>query len=318
MRRSVFISNATLAGTIALGIPHLAQAQTLTKLTLASAPNADLIATLWGLETGAFRKVGLDVSLQKANSGSAVAAAVAGGAVDLGKSSLLSLLTGRSKGFPFILVAPSGLFTTDVPATTGIIVAKDSPLKTGADCAGKTVGVAGLNDLTSIATQAWVDQTGGDSKALKFLEVTNSAIPEAVASGRIDMGTVTDPIYGLALTMGKVRTLGTPLSSISRRFMQAAYFTTADGLAKNRAAITAFRRVIVEMSTYANDHPEMMAPVIAKYTGIDPKVMAQQTYQPCATSLDAKLIQPLVDKAISYKVVSAGFDLHAMIDPAAI
>ena len=58
MKRTAF-----LAGTAAL--PLAASAQSLTQITVASAPNDDLIGVLWGIESGAFRKAGLDVSLQK-------------------------------------------------------------------------------------------------------------------------------------------------------------------------------------------------------------------------------------------------------------
>lgn len=311
MRRSAFFA----ASAAPFALPLAARAQTLAKIRVASAPNDDLIASLWALETGAFRKAGLDVDLQKSNSGSAVAAAVAGGAVDVGKSSLVSLLAGRAKGFPFVIVAPSGLFTAETPFTAGIMVALDSPIKTGADCNGKIVGVAGLNDMTSIATQAWIDQNGGDSKTLKFIEVPTSAIPESIAAGRIDLGTVPNPTFGMAVTTGKVRALCAPLLAIGKRFMQAGYFSTADYAAKNRPMLAAFRKVIGETGAYANAHQTQMIPLISKFTGIDQKVLAQQPHQLCATTLDVKLIQPIVDVAIAYKAIPPGFDARQMFDP---
>jgi NitT/TauT family transport system substrate-binding protein len=291
-----------------------AHAQPLTKLRIASAPNDDLIGVLWGLETGAFRKAGLDVEVQKANSGAAVSAAVAGGAIELGKASIISLLAGRAKGIPFVLVAPAGMFTVAYPMTAGMIGAKDSTIKTGADCSGKVVGVAGLNDLTALATMAWVDKNGGDARSLKFLEVPGSSIGEAIASGRIDLGTLANPSFGSALSSGKVRLVAPVLTAVGSTFLIAGYFAHAEYVERNRATLTRFRAVVNEMSAYANAHRQQMLAITAKFTGVDVSVLTQQTPQFLGTSLEGPLVAPVIDLAIRYKAVPAAFDIKQMID----
>lgn len=306
MKRAGFLAAAAL-------LPVTARAQTLTQITVASAPNDDLIAMMWGIESGAFRKAGLDVVLQKASSGSAVAAAVAGGAVNIGKSSLVSLLAGRSKGFPYVLVAPAGIYSGDDP-TSGIIVATTSTLKTGKDCNGKIMGVGALGDLTALGAMAWVDANGGDSKTLRYVELPASAIAAAVEAGRIDAGTMPNPQFGLALMSGKVRLLANANTAIAHRFLQAAYFATTDYVAKNKGIVEAFRRVIDESGAYANAHRDQMVPVISKFTGVEPAAILSQPQQIVATSLDIRLIQPLADAAMKYNIVLPGFDPRTMID----
>jgi NitT/TauT family transport system substrate-binding protein len=307
MKRTVFI-----AGTAAL-LPLAARAQNLTQISVASAPNDDLAGLLWALETGAFRKAGLDVEIQKANSGSAVAAAVAGGAVNIGKSSLVSLLAGRSKGIEFVLVAPAGIYSGDAP-TAGLIAATNSTIKTGKDCNGKIMGVGALNDLTALGTMSWVDATGGDWKSLRYLELPASAMAAAVAAGRVAAGTLPNPQFGQALASGSVRLVAYPNTAIARRFLQAGFFATADYIAKNKAAVATFRRVIDEASVYCNDHRAELVPVISKFTGVEPATILSMPQQILATSLDIRLIQPLVDAAIKFNFVPAGFDGKAMID----
>ena len=175
-----------------------------------------------------------------------------------------------------------------------------------------------LNDLTSLSTQAWVDQNGGDSKTLHFLEIPPSAIGDAVAAGRIDGGTLPNPGMGQAVESGKARLLAPVVSSIAKRFSQAAFFSMSDYVARNKTAVAAFRRVVNEAGAYANDHHEQMIPVLSKFTGIEAKVIAAQPQQLVGTSLDVKLIQPLIDTAATYKAIPSGFDARAMIDPAAL
>jgi ABC-type nitrate/sulfonate/bicarbonate transport system substrate-binding protein len=309
MKRSAFLASSAAA------LPLVATGQTLTPITVASAPNDDLAGLLWALETGAFRKAGLDVVVQKANSGSAVAAAVAGGAVNIGKSSLVSLLNGRSKGVAFVLVAPAGIYSSDAP-TAGLIAASNSPLKTGKDCNGKIMGVGALNDLTALGTMAWVDQTGGDWKSLRYVELPASAMAAAVEAGRVDAGTLPNPQFGQALASGRVRLIAYDNTAIARRFLQAGFFATADYIAKNKATIATFRRIIDEASAFCNDHRDQLVPVISKFTGVEPATILALPQQILATSLDIRLIQPLVDAAIKFNFVPSGFDANAMIDAA--
>lgn len=306
MRRSAFLAAAA-------AVPLAAGAQNLTRVTVASAPNDDLAGLLWAIDSGAFRKAGLDVVVQKASSGSAVAAAVAGAAVNIGKSSLVSLLTGRSKGVEFVLVAPAGIYNGDAP-TAGMITALNSPLRTGKDCNGKIMGVGALHDLTQLGAMAWVDANGGDWKSLRYVELPATAMAAAVEAGRVDAGTLPNPQFGEALASGRVRLLAYPNTAIANRFLQAGFFATADYISKNKETVATFRRVVDDASAYANDHRDQLVPVISKFTGVEPATILAAPQQILATSLDIRLIQPLVDAAIKFNFVPAGFEAKSMID----
>src|SRR5471030_2513597 len=58
----------------------------LTPLRVASAADEDILGTVWAMQHGIFAKNGLEVDLRPSNSGAAVAAAVVGGSIDIGKS----------------------------------------------------------------------------------------------------------------------------------------------------------------------------------------------------------------------------------------
>src|ERR1700722_11819582 len=121
LSRSMFLA----LGSAAIATrPAAAQAPALRHLTVASAQDADAVACLYAQEAGLFRKAGLDVTLTPNASGSAIASAVIGGAVDIGKSSLTALITAYSKGIAIVLVAPSALYNVDSPVT-GTIVRAD-------------------------------------------------------------------------------------------------------------------------------------------------------------------------------------------------
>jgi NitT/TauT family transport system substrate-binding protein len=307
MRRNAFLAS----GAAFTALPRPAASQPLPSIRVASAPDEDIIAALWGVESGAFRKAGLDVAVQKANSGSAVAAAVVGGSIEIGKSSLVSLVTAHVKGLPFVLVAPGGVYEASAP-TVGMLVGKDSSAKTASDLNGKTFSASSLGDQNSIAMQAWMDQHGGDSKTVKFVELPSAAAPDALAAGRVDAAVVGNPILSEALASGKCRLFARAFDAIAPRFQYAAYFCTADYGAKNRDTVLRFRRVIAESGAFANAHHQETIGAISRFTGIPAAVIASMTRTVVGTTLDPKMMQPVIDLAARYKIIGSTFEARTM------
>jgi NitT/TauT family transport system substrate-binding protein len=292
--------------------PLRVSSQQLTPLTIAGVPEESIAPALYAAQNGAFRRAGLDVTIQSQSSGSAIAAGVAGGTYGIGKSSLVSLITAKSKGLPFVLVAGGGLYNAKNP-NTAIVVRADSPIKTAADLNGKTLAVSALNGIYTLSTRAWMDANGGDSTTLHEVELPIGAVAEAVVSGRIASGALIDPELAEALAAGKVRVLTYNYTAIAPLFMYAGWFCTADYLVKNHATVAAFARAMREAATYVNAHPLETIPLLAKFTANDPERIAKMHHSAYATTLDPKLIQPVIDLCARYKNIPASFDATTMI-----
>src|SRR6185312_543873 len=150
MRLMVFA--AVLIAACAFGL-SASQAQTTPKIRVATTP-IDLGAeALYAAELGLFKKAGLDVDLGVLTNGTAVAAAVSGGSIDIGQSNLVALADAHGKGFPFVVVAPAGYYSSKAP-TTIMITAANSPIKTAKDLDGKVVTVVALRDITQVGASS--------------------------------------------------------------------------------------------------------------------------------------------------------------------
>ena len=183
MRRKHFVAGAA-AFTVSA---NAARAQDLIAIHLATPTNDTSTPAVYAIKAGLFRKAGLLADIAGMSSGAAASAAVVGGSAQFGLSSLVTIIGAHVKGVPFTLVAAGGLITSGVPYAQAI-VKKDSPIKTGRDLNGKTFAVPALKDLNTIAAQAWIDQNGGDSRTVKFIELPSSAFVPALEDGRIDAG----------------------------------------------------------------------------------------------------------------------------------
>jgi NitT/TauT family transport system substrate-binding protein len=292
--------------------PAAAQAPALRHLTVGSAQDSDAAACLYAQEAGLFRKAGLDVTLIPNASGSAIASAVIGGAVDIGKSSLTALITAYSKGIPIVLVAPSALYNVESPVT-GTIVRSDSPLRSPRELNGKTVAVQSVRGSLQLATMAWVDQNGGDSSTIRFLELPPPAGLIALDSGRVDAVTLANPYLTQAVSEKKARVLGWSSEAIAKRFLLTAYFTTKDFAAKNPDAVAHFAQAMAASAAYLNAHQAETVNLVARFTGALPEVIARIPRETFATALDPRDVQPYIDASVKYKFIPERIDAAALI-----
>jgi NitT/TauT family transport system substrate-binding protein len=293
-----------------------AQSSALTVIRLGSSADDQISPVLYAMRTGMFERAGLKIEMTKMNSGAAVAAAVASGALDFGKSSILGLVIGHSKGVPFTIVAPAGLWASKPEG--GLIVRSDSTIHTAKDFAGKTVSAAAVVDINTLAMQAWLDQNGADPKAVKFVELPTLEAPVALAAGRVDGATLFNPAYAKAMADGKSRLVAPIFNAIAKRFLLGTWFTTTDYVQKNRGIVERFSRVVAEASAYAGAHPDDTLDDIVAFTGIDKSLivhMQRSTQTPVANAAD---LQPVIDVAVKYGVIDKSFPATELISDAAL
>ncbi len=304
-RTALALGSAFVASSTSLG------AQTLTTMTAGAVPEESVTPALWAQSSGMFRRAGLDVSVESQGSGTAIAAGVAGGSYAVGKSSLSSLISAHARGLPFVLIAGGSLYDSKNPYSN-LCVKANSPLKTAAELNGKTIASPALNDVTTVATKAWIDQHGGDSSTVKILEFPFAAIGDALAAGRVDAGFIADPILQQAIDAGKVRIFAHAFDAIALQFMVTGWFVTADYATKNRTAVVAFNHVMNDAATYIEGHPSDAVAALAKFGGVDPAVIAK-SHRLAYAALDPKFVQPVIDLYVKYKVIPATFDAKELI-----
>ncbi len=301
-RRAVLASGAAFLTLRATG-----RAAGLTAVRAGGVPEDSITPALWAAQSGLFRRNGLDVDIQAQRSGSATASAVLGGTYDIGKSSLPSIIIAHTKGIPFVLIAPGGLYESTNPIIA-LLVRSDSPFKTGADLNGKTIAVSSLSDMYVIATRAWVDAHGGDSSTLKLIEMPISAVAPALEQGRIDAGCSIEPELHAAVAEGKVKALCAPCDAIAPSYLYSGWFTTAEYAAKNKATVDAFAKSIGEANGHFNRHHAESDDALFKFSAVPLESIKKMRRVNDAQTLDAKQIQPLIDAAAKTKVIAKSFD----------
>lgn len=246
--------------------------------------------------------------------GAAIAAAVSGGSLDMGKSNMLQLIAAHVRGLPFTLVAPA-VMTGAADRGVGLIVSASSPIRSGRDLNGQTVGATSLVTIELIATRAWIDKNGGDSRTVHFVEVPPAQSVAAIEQGRIVAATILEPTLTQAVGSGKVKILAYPYGAIAPRFDGAAWFTTVDYAQKHPDVVDRFVRVVHDANVYVSGHESETVPLIAKYTGIEPSVLARMKHPERPAYLSPATIQPLIEAAVRYGFIPKSFPAQEMFSP---
>jgi NitT/TauT family transport system substrate-binding protein len=213
-----------------------------------------------------------------------------------------------------VIIAPSVVFTPDKP-TSALIVRKDSTLVPGKDFNGKTLGVASLVDARVISIKAWIDQNGGDSKSLKFIEVPVSLVLGALDAGRIDATVVSNTQLGDAMQSGSFKNLGEPNTAIGKRYIVNTWYTTRAFLAQNPDVVRRFRASLLPAAIYANAHPDEMTSYLAPFVKIEEAKLKKMTHSVIATQLMPDEYQPVIDAAAKYGFIDKAFPAKDFLLP---
>lgn len=300
---------AAVAGAAASPARAFAQQQNV-KLRVAGIPIDVGGAAYYAQDMGFFAKYGIDAEVVTLANGAAVAAAVAGNALDVGDGNSIAIATAHEHGIPFKLIAPSGAYSKDDPVD-GLLVASASPINGGRDLNGKTIAVNALKNIAEIYTRAWIDKNGGDSSTCQFLELGFPEMGAAVLSGRVAAAAVEEPFLTAALGNPGLRQISSPGTAIAPVWIEGGYFVTASFAQAHPDAIRRVAQAIRDANDWADKNLTASLAILSKYSKTTATPKHRCYYPP---RLDAAQLQPLIDAAAHYGVLK-GFPAKDLIIP---
>jgi NitT/TauT family transport system substrate-binding protein len=271
-------------------------------IRLAAGPDDPSMPLIYASQSGMFARAGLNVDLQRLPGAAAIAAAMAGGSVDIGKGATMSVITAYAKGLPFTIIGNISEYSSGDP-DIALIALTSSGITGPKDFAGKVLADVSLTDQNSVATFAWLDQHGVDHTTLKFVEIPASAAVAAMDAGRIVGSTVYEPVLSAALATGRVKIVGYPYDAIGKRFSSALLFAPRAWADEHKDLVQRFLRVVGEACTYVSAHETEMGPISAAFGGVDAAQVAKMKHTGRTVAIGPADLQPVIDTAVKYKVI---------------
>jgi NitT/TauT family transport system substrate-binding protein len=293
---------AAIGAASVFGLPLAARAQT--------APGADIsigvvlaepyMQPYYADNLGFFKKAGLNPNIQVFPNASITLQAVVGNALDIGTANLIQLASAFNRGVDVTIVAAGGMFTSD-QTTIPLCVAKNSAIQTAKDLEGQTVSVTNLAGTEGLAVSEWLKAGGADPQRVKIFEIPFAQVGPALARGTVAAGLLGEPFS--SQYAAEVRTIGYPYAAIAPAFYTGVWVARRSYLATHGPVARKLVATIYETARWANTHRADAAELFAKMSKRDLSSLLSQTRIPFGTALETRYAQPLLDKALAYKLL---------------
>ena len=283
-----------------LSVPGVVRAQSGPAIRLGGSATDLYVEPFIALDGEFFAKAGLNVEVMALANGGAIAAAIAGGALDAGLADAIQVANGVNRGLPFAFFAGSGLYSSDAPILA-LCVAKNGPVKGAKDLDGQTVAIVALKSITEAAVREWLRANGADLTKIKFLEMPYGEMASALGRGTVGAAFIGEPF--LSAAKNDVRLLGRSYDAVAPSFYISCWFGSREWIGRNPEVVRKLTRAIYDAARWANGHHNETASILAKYSKLDVEKIRAMNRTRYATSLEPKLMQPVLDIALRYQLI---------------
>src|SRR5262245_60399299 len=263
----------------------------------------DVAPIYLGKEKGFFGSRNISLTLTPAQGGAVIVPGVASGQYQFGFSNVTSLMLAASRGLGIKVVcygvASTGLDGKDFG---GVVVKGDTPIRTAADLAGRSVAVNTLKNIGDTTVKASVRKAGGDPNAVRFVEMPLPEMGPALTSGRVDAAWVVEPFLTGALNQG-ARIVASNFVDAAPDLTVAVYFTSTQLIQQNADLVRRFTEAMQESLKYADEHPDEARAILSTYTQIPPDVAAKLVLPKWPPDINRQSVQALADLAVGDKLL---------------
>lgn len=290
---------ALLAAGTAAAVPRTARAQT-TTIRIGWVPTDVAAQAYYGKELGFFSRAGIEAELSLFTNSQSISNAAAAGAIDAGSADMIQMANGYLHGVPFAFFAGAALYNSTAP-TLELRVMKDSPYKRATDLEGQTVAVIALNSISSLSVQEWLRVNGADIAKVKIFEAPFPTMLPGLERGTIAAALISEPF--LTASGPTTRLLARTYDTVGKQFYITAWFTSRDWLRRDPDLARRFTSAIYETARWTNAHHPESAAILAQVTKLPLENIKAMRRASFATSLDPKLMQPVLDIGARYKAI---------------
>jgi NitT/TauT family transport system substrate-binding protein len=287
--RSTFLGTVPLLG---LAAASAASAQSTAVIRVGAVPVDGFAEAYYARDMGFFQKAGLNVDITTFTNGSGATTAMAGGAIDVGISTVNAIANAVIHGIPYIYIAGGSLYASSAPAAV-LAVAKDSTFKSPADLIGKTVAISAFKDGTHLAMAAYLTKAGVDVASVNFIEMPYPLMAAAVQRGTVGAAVLVEPF--VAFAANDVRVVAKPLDALAPEFLLAGWFTTTTWLNANKDLARRFVAVMYETARWANANHDKSGALLQKYSKVDDATVARMARAVYAETLTAAQLDPTLE-----------------------
>jgi ABC-type nitrate/sulfonate/bicarbonate transport system substrate-binding protein len=264
-------------------------------------------------EKGYFDEAGLSVEIVEGADPSANLAQTVSGQADITTASWGVMTTATAKGMPVKVVSGNGVVDPSAD-NSGIIIPKNSPIKTVADLKGKNVGVNGVNTGGDIPMLQAAKAAGIDPKSLTEIAIPYAGMQAALEQGTVDAVFTADSYYHQLVDAG-FKSIASPVREFQGNMPVTVWAATDAWLKSNPGTAKKFNEAMAKAATFYNDpaNAQTIVDITARVKEVDASKVNPRAYVPVNTSINLSTGQAGIDAMKDLGFVSKPLTAEAML-----
>jgi NitT/TauT family transport system substrate-binding protein len=220
-------------------------------------------------DEGIFERNGVDMTLTVVQNLATLPGAM-GRQFEFGSSTIPDVIKANQQGIDITLTSGVAIEESD-NVTIGVLARKGSGIKSAKDLAGKKVGVVTLGGNIHTATLFWLVNEGVDPESVQFIEVPPPNHLDQIKSGDVDAVEILEPFRGAILATGAEQ-LVDPILEVIDPGATLSWMSSRSWAKENPDTVAAVRKSLDEAIQLIKDDEPRARAILAKYSGLDPKV----------------------------------------------
>ncbi|WP_343950540.1 ABC transporter substrate-binding protein [Nonomuraea longicatena] len=282
-----------------------------TTLTIGIAPVPSAAPLYIAEKRGFFKAEGLTVKTEIIQAPQAVMPKIINGSMDAFLTSYVTLLSIQDSGAVKLKLFQH--VQSAAPGVAGVVVPKDSPVKTPADLKGKTIAVNSLKAMGQTITNAHLQAAGLAPEDVKYVPVQFADQLGALASKKVDAAWLVEPFLSAAKKTGATEILDT-MSGPTNGMPIDGWAASEKWMADNPKTAAALRRALTKAQEAMTDR-KAINEVVPTYTQIPAPAVEAMKLGTFAMEPDVPAFQKLADLMHGYGYLKAKTDVAQLIAP---
>jgi NitT/TauT family transport system substrate-binding protein len=264
-------------------------------------------------EKGYFDEAGLSVEIVPGADPSANLAQTVSGQADITTASWGVMTTATAKGMPVKVISGNGVVDPNLD-NSGILIPKNSGIKTVADLKGKNVAVVGVNTGGDIPMLQAAAAAGIDPKSITEIAVPYAGMQAALEQGTVDAAFAADTFYHQLIDAG-FKSIASPVREFQGNMPVTVWAATDAWLKSNPGTAKKFNDAMTKAATFYTDPANVKAivDITARIKQVDAAKVNPKSYVPVNISINLATGQAGIDAMKDLGFVSKPLTAEAML-----
>lgn len=259
---------------------------------------------------GYFREEGLDVEIKNLGGGAEVVPLVISGQLDFGMGNHVSLILALAQGYDLVMVSGINAERSGPPYTEYLWVLKESPIQSLKDFEGKKIGVNNLQSIIWLYTNAYLDQSGVDTKKIRWMEIPFPQMGDTLLNKYVDGIVSVEPFGTILADTQKVRHFGNPYSYVVKGVPYSVYFGARKWIDAHPVETEKFSRAVTKASQFLRQNEAEQRKLILEFTKGKPELVNRIVLEDLYTFVNVTAMEKSEDLMTQYGMLKKPVNLR--------